>query len=100
MDVDTDPKKVILEASNDLKEWYELYNSDLIFYSRNKSQDFVISANEVSYKHYAISFERQTASSAMHVGNYGILESYAKQCAANIYNDIVGSNVLPYKAIP
>jgi len=96
MNGNTDPEKVVLEGSNDLKEWHELYDSVLTFDSRNTYQDFVFSANEVSYKYYSISFERQMESSVMHVGNYGIVNSYTEQCTANMFNDIVGSNVLPY----
>jgi len=99
MNADTDPEKVVLEGSNDLKEWHELYDSVLTFDSRNAYQDFVISANEVSYKYYSISFERQTESSVMYVGNYGIVNSYTEQCTANMFNDIVGSNVLPYNVV-
>jgi len=99
MNADTDPEKVVLEGSNDLKEWHELYDSVLTFDSRNTYRDFVFSANEVSYKYYSISFERQTESSVMYVGNYGIVNSYAEQCTANMFNDIVGSNVLPYNVV-
>ena len=90
---------MVLEASNDLQEWFVLYDSELTFDSRSESQDLVFSANEVSYKHYSIKLERKTKSSTMHVGYYGIVNSYMKQCAANIFNDIVGSKVLPYKEI-
>jgi len=96
MNGNTDPEKIVLEGSNDLKEWHELYDSDLTFDSRNAYQDFVFGANEVSYKYYSISFKRQMESSVMHIGNYGIVNSYTEQCAANMFNDIVGSNVLPY----
>ena len=88
---------VVLEASNNLQEWFVLYESELTFDSRSESQDFVFTNNIVPYKHYSIKLVRKTASSTMHVGHYGIVESYTKQCASNIFNDITGNDVLPYE---
>ena len=76
-----------------------LCESELTFSSRSESEDFVFSENAVPCDHYATTFVRKTSSSAMHVGHHGIVESHAKQCASNAFNDITGSNILPCKEV-
>jgi len=100
MSVDSDPEVFVIEASNNLQDWFTLYSSEeLTFGNRSESEDFVFSENAELYKHYATIFVRKTSSSTMHVGHYGIVESYTKQCASNIFNDITGNDVVPYKEV-
>lgn len=96
MDADTDPVKITLEGSNDLNTWSSLYEDDLTFATRKVAQDFVLS-NTNEYLHYSITFERNPASTTMHIGQYGVIESYTKQCASNLYAAITGVNISPYK---
>jgi len=98
MEADSDPNKIIVEGSEDLETWNELYNSDLAFTSRKKGEDFVFS-NHKSYKSYSIKFERKAESTKMNVGTYGVVQSYAKACTSNIHGRITGKSILPYSTM-
>ena len=44
---------------------------------------------------HSILFQRKSESASMHLGKYGLVDSYAKRCTANTCGGIVGDNVLP-----
>lgn len=92
MGSETDPAKVLLQASNDLTSWKELYNSKLTFTEREKAKGIVLS-NDESYKYYSITFVRKPTSAKMHLGRYGLVENYTKGCAAKLYQTITGDSI-------
>jgi len=93
----SDPEKIILQASNDLENWSELYNSQLSFVNRMSAKDFLLLENKQAFKHYSITFVRKDTSSQMYLGNYGLVQAYTKSCISNVFADITGHSLLPYK---
>jgi len=93
----SDPEKIILQASNDLENWSELYNSQLSFVNRMSAKDFLLLENKQAFKHYSITFVRKDTSSQMYLGNYGLVQAYSKSCISNVFADITGHSLLPYK---
>jgi len=99
MSSETDPETLVLEASNDMTTWTQLYNSQLNFAGRKKEKDFLIDNNQ-SFKHYSLTFRRKTTSSTMNLGNYGLVQAYTKACTAKFHSLYTGENLVPYKSEP
>ena len=87
----SDPEKVKMQGSNDMNNWVELYNSQLVFTERLKPEKFVFK-NSNMFKYYSLSFERKENSSKMHVGHYGLVEEYTKSCGIQIFEGISGKS--------
>jgi len=100
MDSNFDPARVVLKASNDAQTWESLYNSDdhngLDVVSRKTAQDLLFNPSQ-KFKEYEMLFKMKDASSKMYLGHYGIVESFTKICTSNLFKDITGNYVAPYK---
>ena len=92
----SDPGKVIMKGSNDLKTWVELYNSQLVFAERKKPEEFPFTDNKM-FKYYSLGFERKKTSSKMHVGHYGLVEEHTKSCSIQLFEGISGNLISPSK---
>ena len=82
-------------ASNDMLTWTQLYYSQLNFEGRKEEMDFLIGNNQ-SFKHYSLTFRRKTTSSTMHLGNYGLVQAYTRECTAKFHSLYTSENLVPY----
>jgi len=96
MPSDNDPFKIIIKASDDKNTWHTINESDLVFAERKKD-NLVLFNNNLKYNIYSISFQRKNTSTKICLEQYGLVESYTKACAANLFGGITGVDLLPYK---
>ena len=91
-----------IKGSNDTKSWKELFvtadTSSGIYQSRQQAKELVLNNNDEKYKEYKITFTMNNPLK-MYLGSYGIVESYARQCTSDMFNDMTGNNVLPFDTL-
>ena len=101
----SDPKRIVVAGSNDhdadgsTTTWINLYDSDQgsgVDFSARSSEKLIVFNNDKEFKHYAISFDRKADSSEIYIGNYGIIQSYTKECTSKLYKELTGTTVPPY----
>ena len=68
------------------------------FADRKKEQVLILN-NAKSYNKYSVLFERKSTSASLHLGQYGIIETYLKGCTAELHGGITGSDVSLYKTV-
>jgi len=95
MNADNDPFKIIIKASNDSNTWETINESDLAFVERKK-EHIVFFNNNQKHKIYSILLRRKSTSKKIYLGQYGLVDSYTKACAANLYKGITGDNSLSH----
>ena len=98
----SDPDRIILEGSNNFNgiaessanTWITLYDSNqgLSFSGRQEEQSFIFE-NDLSFKHYAITFVKKSDSPKLQVGHYKIVQTYAKECSSLLLKEITGHKV-------
>ena len=106
----SDPKRIILEGSNNfngeagssMNTWIVLYDSDqrsgLSFSGRSEEETFVFH-NDLNFKHYAVTFVRKPDASKLQVGSYKIVQSYAKECSSVLLEKLTGKKVPAHKTL-
>jgi len=92
-----DPETIIIEGSNDDDVWDQLLQKTLVFNDRKEAVDFLIDDSDKKHKHYKMTFRMKESASKMHIGHYAIISSYTKTCTSNIFEDVTGISVMPYK---
>ena len=68
-------------------------------FAERKKEHLVLFNNNLKYNIYSISFQRKNTSTKIYLEQYGLVESYTKACAANVYGGITGDDLLPYKTL-
>jgi len=89
----TDPKKIVISASNDLVSWEVMHSSELKFSDRQQKIE-VVFQNDKKYKHYSMKYVR--SDDKLYVGKYGLVEAYTKSCVSDLHAGITGEFVSPY----
>lgn len=92
-----DPETIIIEGSNDDDVWDQLLHKTLVFNDRKEAVDFLTDDSDKKYKNYKMTFKMKESASKMHIGHYAIISSYTKTCTSNIFEDVTGKYVMPYK---
>lgn len=98
-----DPQRIIIEGSPsvDSNEYITLFDSELQIDFAFKDRGIKHLSpfpNSKSYKSYTITFVRSSSSKRLYLGHYGIVQSFAKQCASGIFDKLAGIKVLPYSS--
>ena len=93
----SDPETIIIEGSNDDDVWDQLLHKTLVFNDRKEAVDFLTDDSDKKHKNYKITFRMKESASKMHIGHYAIISSYTKTCTSNIFEDVTGKYVMPYK---
>lgn len=99
-----DPTGIVMEGSNTHDGgWKVLYDSTMsasgLEFSARKAEELFIldNVNSVNeFKYFAITFVRNKDSNKIQIGNYGLIQSYTKECSSNLYEDLTGTMVPPY----
>ena len=96
-----DPVQIILQGSKDYNSetgegsWIKLYDSgkdaSLTFAGRSEENNFIFS-NDQAYKHYAIVFEKNASTNKIHIGHYGLVQSYTHEVIAEMHQSLTGTN--------
>ena len=104
-----DPVRIILQGSNDYNSetgqgnFIKLYDSgkdsSLTFPARGEENEFTF-GNDEAYKHYAIVFEKNTSTNKIHIGHYGLVQSYTNEVVAEFHKRFTGNNVFDYVTPP
>ena len=97
----SDPETISIQASADYDEenntgsWSTLasLSSASVYTTRNESQDILFD-NSVLYSHYRFIFRRKDNYSTMKIGHVGVVESYLKKYAVDLFGRIANSDVL------
>lgn len=89
----TDPKKIVISASNDLASWEVMHSSEPKFSDRQQKIE-VVFQNDKKYKHYSMKYVR--SDDKLYVGKYGLVEAYTKSCVSDLHAGITGEFVSPY----
>lgn len=102
-----DPENISMQASEDYEEgsnigsWSALASasSASVYATRNESYDIVFN-NNMLYNHYRFVFQRKNDSSEMKIGHIGVVESYLKTYAVDLFGRITNYEVkgLPAKS--
>lgn len=100
-DASLDPDEISILASDDYDEgsdsgtWNKLATSSatLLFQQRNMPQHILFD-NSAMYRHYRIVFRCKDNSNMMKIGHVGIVQSYTKTYAVQIFENITKSDVL------
>lgn len=106
-DAISDPESIAILGSDDYDEssktgsWTILAtsSSDLLFTKRNESYDVVVD-NDALYAHYRFVFSIKDNSKPMKIGHIGVVESYLKTYAVELFEKLTELKVggLPSKA--
>lgn len=96
MDSSFDPKSIKVLASNDKINWTELFSAEVEFQNRDEGMECIMK-NEDDFDHYAIQFEK--LNKMMHIGKLGLVESYTRKCAADLYYKITGTSLPLYETM-
>ena len=92
MQTKSNPESVKFLGSNDGNDWDELLTAKLHFNESNDTIQFLFD-NEKAYTNYAM--QLSGLKTKTYVGKYGIIESYAKACTAQLHQEITGVSI-PY----
>jgi len=98
----TDPGSIMLNGSMDGTTWATLLSTDdsagSLFKKRMVKQMYILDNNN-KYSHYAVKYKLKKTSATMHLGASAILQVYVNECAAQIFSDVSGLNILPYTTL-
>lgn len=92
-----DPKTITMEGSNEDDVWHQLSHETLEFKERKEAVDYPFDGGLKKYKKYKMTFSMKDNTLKMYIGHYAIISSYTKTCTSNIFEDITGKYVMPYK---
>ena len=103
----SDPNRIILEGSNNFNGdagsstniWITLHDSSGSSFSGRSEEETFVFANNMNFKHYAITFVRKPDTSKLQVGSYKIVQSYAKECSSVLLEKLTGKKVLAHKTL-
>ena len=102
-----DPARIILQGSNNYNSetgegtFIKLYDSEatLTFSERSEENQFTFN-NDEAYKHYAIVFEKNAGANKIHIGHYGLVQSYTNEVVAGFHKALTGTSVSSYVTSP
>ena len=98
-----DPQRIIIEGSpsGENNQFTTLFDSDqqpnFVLSKRGATYSSLFSNNK-SYKRYAVTFVRNNTSKYLYLGHYGIVQSFAKQCASDLFDELAGVKVQPHSS--
>lgn len=106
MSASDDPSRVLFQGSNNFNgvegegstnSWVTLHDSDLYgdftFTDRSKEETIMLN-NYQEYRHYAIVFYKNSESSKIRIGNYGLLQAYNQECTATVFEELLGIKLI------
>lgn len=103
VDSSFDPSRIIVEGSNSYDsttgqgDWTKIFdsgvNSNALSSDRSAKNDFPVE-NDDTYRHYSLTIEKKEDSSKIHIGHFGLVQSYLMKYVSELIEDITGHNVL------
>jgi len=103
VDSSFDPSRIIVEGSNSYDsttgqgDWTKIFdsgvNSNALSSDRSAKNDFTVE-NDDTYRHYSLTIEKNEDSSKIHIGHFGLVQSYLMKYVSDLIEDITGHNVL------
>ena len=103
----SDPNRIILEVSNNFNGdagsstnmWITLYDSSGLSFSGLSEEEMFVFANDLKFKHYAITFVRKPDTSKLQIGSYKIVQSYIKECSSVLLEQLTGNKTPAHKTL-
>jgi len=78
-------------------DWTKIFdsgvNSNALSSDRSAKNEFPVE-NDDTYRHYSLTIEKKEGSSKIHIGHFGLVQSYLMKYTSELYEDITGHNVL------
>jgi len=101
-----DPSRILLQGSNNFNgvegegstnSWVTLHDSDQygdFTFADRSTEETIMMDNYQEYKHYAVAFYKNSDSSKIRIGNYGLLQAHNKECTAKVFEDLLGIRLI------